>query len=137
MRQTIVDAGPLVALLDARETHHEWASNVMGSLTSPLLTCEAVVSEACFIVRKIGRRHTAVLDLLSRGVLTIGFELEPEIAAVQRLMAYYADLPMSLADACLVRMTELAPDSVVLTLDSHFRIYRRHGRQPVPTIMPE
>jgi predicted nucleic acid-binding protein len=53
-----------------------------------------------------------------------------------RLMEKYADVPMSLADACLVRMSEAASDAVILTTDRDFRIYRRHGRQVVPCLTP-
>lgn len=51
-------------------------------------------------------------------------------------MRRYADVPMSLADACLVRMSELSDDASVLTLDSDFRIYRRLGRQAIPLLTP-
>jgi len=58
--------------------------------------------------------------------------MEPVLKLVQK----YADVPMSLADACLVRMAEMLPDPVVLTTDSDFRVYRRHSRQIVPCVMP-
>ncbi len=51
-------------------------------------------------------------------------------------MQRYADQPMSFADACLVRMTELHPDSMLITLDGDFRVYRRHGRQAIPLATP-
>jgi len=55
---------------------------------------------------------------------------------VLRLIQKYADVPMSLADACLVRMTETLADPIVLTTDADFRIYRRHSRHVVPCVMP-
>ena len=100
----------------------------------PLLTCEAVVSETCFLVRHARGGPSAVL--LSRGALRIAFQLEDNVSAV-RLMARYARVPMSLADACLVRMAEAHTDSRVLTLDRDFRLYRKHGRHAIPAIMPE
>jgi len=103
----------------------------------PLLTCEAVVSETCFLVRHARGGPSAVLELLSRGALRIAFQLEDNVSAVARLMARYARVPMSLADACLVRMDEAHTDSRVLTLDRDFRLYRKHGRHAIPAIMPE
>lgn len=78
-----------------------------------------------------------MLDLLSRGALRIAFRLEDNVDLVARLMGRYASVPMSLADACLVRMAEQHPDSRVLTLDRDFRLYRKHGRHAIPLIMPE
>ena len=90
----------------------------------PLLTCEAVVSETCFLLRHARGGPSAVLELLDRGALRIAFRLEDNVGAVGRLMARYASVPMSLADACLVRMAEQHPDSRVLTLDRDFEHYR-------------
>lgn len=77
------------------------------------------------------------MQLLARGIVAVPFRLEDEMPAVAKLLFRYASVPMSLADACLVRMTEQYPSGVVLTLDRDFRIYRKHGRQSIPTRMPE
>jgi predicted nucleic acid-binding protein len=106
-------------------------------LSVPLLTCEAVVSETCFLLRHARGGPSAVLELIDRGALRIAFRLEDNVGAVGRLMARYASVPMSLADACLVRMAEQHSDSRVLTLDRDFRLYRKHGRHAIPAIMPE
>jgi len=66
----------------------------------------------------------------------VAFRLEPESESVAALMRRYADLPMSLADACLVRMSELNRDCRVLTTDSDFKLYRRFGRQVIPLLCP-
>jgi predicted nucleic acid-binding protein len=137
MKRVIVDTGPLVALLNAREAHHAWARETLDHIEPPLWTCEAVLSEACFLVRHLKGGAEAVLDLVSRAIVKVDFRLASEVAPVRKLMAKYASVPMSLADACLVRMTELHAQSVVLTLDGDFRVYRRGGRQVVPVIMAE
>ena len=131
----IVDTGPLVALLSRRDHHHPWIVQVLSEFEPPMLTCEAVISEACFL---LSRHHgaDAVLELLERKVLKIDFRLETEIEAVRVLMSRFANVPMSFADACLVRMTELEPNSTVITFDSDFLIYRRNRRQVIPTLMP-
>jgi len=95
-----------------------------------------VLSEACFLLREAVGGPDAILQLVATGIVRSDFRMATEIEAVRTLMKKFASVPMSLADACLVRMTELEPKSVVLTLDSDFRIYRRHRRQLVPTISP-
>jgi predicted nucleic acid-binding protein len=137
MKRVIVDTGPIVALLNEQDAHHRWACDVLEDVDPPLVTCEAVVSEACFLVRKFKGGPDAVLGLIARGVVEISFRLGPEIDAIGKLMVRYASVPMSLADACLVRMTEIDARSTVLTLDGDFKIYRRNGRQTVPVISPK
>src|SRR5882672_2441731 len=119
---TIVDTGPLVALLNAREEHHDWVKAQLRDVPAPLLTCEAVVAEAAFLLRRMDGGGRAVMALLARGAVRIAFRLDEEHEHVSRLMAKYADVPMSLADACLVRMSEARLSSRVLTFDSDFRI---------------
>jgi uncharacterized protein len=101
-----------------------------------LVTCEAVLSEACFLARRTHGGVYAVLGLVDRGVVELGLGLKEHFGAVAALMRRYSNGPMSLADACLVRLSELVPDCVVFTLDGDFRIYRRHGRQKIPLVIP-
>jgi predicted nucleic acid-binding protein len=136
VKNVIVDTGPLVAFLNARDKHHRWARDVLGGVEPPLRTCEAVISEACFLVRGLRGGPDAVLALVVRGAVEVPFRLDGELIAVRKLMARYADVPMSLADGCLVRMSELEPRSTVLTLDADFRVYRRHGRQLIALLAP-
>jgi uncharacterized protein len=136
IRDVLLDTGPLVALMDRRDRHHAWAEAQFAEILPPLLTCEAVLAEACFLVIRAGRSMEEPLKLLKRGVLQLAFDLSENVEQVSTLMVRYANVPMSLADACLVRMSELAPDSVVLTLDSDFHIYRRHGRQKIALRIP-
>jgi uncharacterized protein len=74
--------------------------------------------------------------LLSRRALLAAFELDNDVDSVLKLLQKYANVPMSLADACLVRMSETIADPIILTTDSDFRIYRRHSRQMVPCLLP-
>lgn len=138
MRKPVVlDAGPLVALLDRREKYHRWAIDQAARLPAPFLTCEAVVSEACFLRRRIPGGSGQVLEFISRGLISLPFQLEGEVAAVAKLSAKYVDVPMSLADACLVRMAERVPQNIVFTLDSDFKLYRKNGNQVIPVLMPD
>lgn len=135
-RKIILDTGPLVALLSRRDTYHAWAKLQFAAIEPPLSTCEAVISEACFLLRAVHRGPRSVLDLLDRGVVAIPFRLADETEPVMRLQARYASVPMALADACLVRMTEQHAKGTVITLDHDFRVYRKQGRYVIPTIMP-
>jgi len=135
-RQILLDTGPLVAYLDRRDKDHDWAAARWSEIEPPLLTCEAVLSEACFLLCRLWPGSAAVMELLDRGIIQIAFRLPDEAATIAKLMQKYATVPMSLADACLVRMAELRPQSAILTLDHDFRLYRKHGRHVVPVIMP-
>jgi len=130
----VVDAGFLVALLSRRDVHHAWAIASAQRFGPPWQTCEAVVSEAIHLLGVRGR--PPLVALLRRRSLIVSFELSRELEPVLRLMEKYAHVPMSVADACLVRMTETNAEPVVLTTDADFRIYRRHSRQIVPSVTP-
>ncbi|HXO43029.1 MAG TPA: type II toxin-antitoxin system VapC family toxin [Thermoanaerobaculia bacterium] len=132
----LLDTGPLVAFLNRRDRFHAWAVAQLDEIEPPLLTCEPVLSEACFLLRHDPAGPAAVLDLVHDDLLRVGLHVPDEIVALRRLVRKYAELPISLADACLIRMAELNAGSVLLTLDSDFKIYRMHGRQVVPTLMP-
>ncbi|MGA9525863.1 MAG: PIN domain-containing protein [Myxococcaceae bacterium] len=134
--EVILDTGPLVAMLDGRDRHHTWAVEALRRVRPPALVCEPVLAEACFLVRRLRSGPDRVLQLLENQTLRIGLSLEEEVPALRKLMAKYADVPMSLADACLVRMAELHRDARVITIDSDFTRYRRHGRQAIPLVMP-
>jgi predicted nucleic acid-binding protein len=91
---------------------------------------------SCRLLRRFRAGPGAVLDQVGRGVPVASFALREEVETITRLMNRYVNVPMSLADACLVRMAELYSGSRVMTLDSHFRVYGRNGRQVIPTILP-
>ena len=132
----LLDTGPLVAFLNRRDRYHRWAEARLAEVQPPLKTCESVLSEACFLLRELGGGPDAVMSLVDRGLIAVSLRLADECARVQRLLRRYEDQSMSLADACLVRMSELIPDSAVMTLDADFRVYRRHGRGVIPVIVP-
>ena len=130
----LVDAGFLVALLSRRDSHNLWAVTQATEHAPPWRTCEAVLSEAFHL---LGTRGTPALSaLLQRRAVLASFAFNDDIESVLKLLKKYADVPMSLADACLVRMTETLSDPLVLTTDSDFRVYRRHSRQVIPCVMP-
>ena len=134
----IVDTGPIVALLDADERHHEWARTQFDSLNAPLLTCESVLSEACFLLRRVGADATMPVSLVRRGALKVvdAVGSEDRAEAVATLIRRYENVPMSLADACLVDIVERTENGSIMTLDSDFRIYRQARRRVIPLLCP-
>ena len=130
----LVDAGFLVALLSRHDTHHGWAIVQAERHSPPWKTCEAALSEAFHL---LGPRGAPVLSaLLRRQAVAVAFDVSDNLDAVLKLMQKYTDVPASLADASLVRMSETLDDPILLTTDRDFRVYRRHGRQIVPCVMP-
>lgn len=136
MSVVLADTGALVALLDRREEFHGWAVEQTRTMRPPLVTCEAVLAELCFLVSGVPKGIASVRANLASGAWVVDFSLRTEWAKVFALMDAYSDQPMSLADGCLVRMTEQRADSRVFTLDRNFRVYRRNRRQAVPIIIP-
>jgi predicted nucleic acid-binding protein len=135
-RTVVLDTGPLVALLNRRDRYHRWTTEQWADVEPPVLTCEAVLTEACFLLRKSPGGPAAVLELVGRAVVKVAYDVEADVEALGKLMTRHADVPMSLADACLVRMIERQPGATVLTLDRDFRVYRSHGRRVIPALMP-
>ena len=133
----LLDAGPLAALVNPRDAWHDWVRSQFADIRPPLATCEAVLSEACFLARRTHGGVDGILSMVDYGVIELGWTLKDHFGEVAALMRRYANVPMSVADACLVRMSELTSDAVVLTLDGDFRIYRRHRRQRIPLLIPQ
>lgn len=136
MTRIIVDTGPLVAYFNRRDRWHRWVTDQMTALNPPLVTCEPVLTEACFLIQRAGGRPVDLIRKVAQRSLEIGIDLDEEAAGVESLMQRYADTTMSLADACLVRLTERFADCRLFTLDSDFEHYRRNGRQVIPLLHP-
>ena len=133
----IIDTGPLVAFFDRSERHHGWVAERVEELEAPLLVCEPVLTEALYLLARYSGAQQALFELLQNGALHIAFRIEEHVDALRRLMQKYRDTPMSLADACVVRMAEIHEQHDVLTLDSDFSVYRKHGRVPLTLICPD
>jgi predicted nucleic acid-binding protein len=130
----LVDAGFLVALISRRDANHRWAAEEASRFPPPWMTCEAVLSETFHLIG--GRGTASAAALVHRGVLICSYRFADDAGAVLRLLKKYSDVPMGFADACLVRMTEVVNNPMLLTTDADFRIYRRHGRQVIPCVLP-
>ncbi len=133
----LLDTGPLVSFLAADLEHSAWVLAQWKRLRPPMLTCEAVLTETAFLLKREGVDTDALFELLERGVIRVALGIEEQAGDLRALMRRYRNRPMSLADACLVRLSELHKNSVILTLDDDFLIYRRHGNKIIPVLMPE
>lgn len=136
MTRIIIDTGPLVAYFNRRDRWHRWVVDQMAALRPPLLTCEPVLAEACFLIQRAGGRPVDLIRKVTQRSIEIGIDLEDDASGIESLMQRYADTPMSLADACLVRLTERFPDCRLFTLDGDFEHYRRNSRQVIPLLSP-
>ncbi len=133
----LVDTGVLVALIDPDTREHQWARDWARRLPQPFQTSEPVLTEAAFLLARDGFDADELFALADAGVVRVGLRFEDERRALRELMARYRSVPMSLADATLVRLAELHEESRVFTLDGHFRIYRRHRTKLIPVLMPD
>lgn len=128
----IADTGPLVALFNPRDSYHEWSLEILSTLSPPLWTCEAVLTEAAYLTGQPAK----LIKKVAAGILRLGIDIEAQSDAIGRLIRQYGPR-MELTDACVVRMSELFRESKVLTLDRRdFSIYRRNQRQVIPLIAP-
>lgn len=125
-REVLLDTSVIVALLVRSERQHATVVEVVSQLDAPLLTCEAVIAEACYLVRDLPGASDAILENVARRVFAVPFRLEQEATAIGGLMKKYRSVPMDLADACLVRLAEIVGTGRILTLDSEFDVYRWH-----------
>ncbi len=129
MTPVLLDTGVIVALLDRSERHHERCADVVASVGGPLVTCEAVISEACYLLRGLPGAAEAVIENVETGVFRVPVQLEEQAAAVRKLLRKYRDVPIALADACLVELADRFGTGRILTLDGDFELYRWRSRR--------
>ena len=139
MTAWLLDTGPLVAFFDRSDADHGWAKQQWANAPVPMFTCEAVLAEAAYLLQeRAGLSPAKLLALSEREIIRVPFRLEEHTASVARLLEKYRDRRMQLADACLVRMSELKRDCRVFTLDREdFQVYRRFDRQVIPLLTPD
>ena len=124
MKPVLLDTGVVVALLDRSEKHHRRCAEAVSTLARPLVTCEAVIAESCYLLRRLSGAPEVVLENVARGVFLIPFQLSRAAAAVRNIMRKYSDLPADFADACLIHLADELSTGEILTLDRDFAHYR-------------
>lgn len=119
----LLDTGPWVALLSRNDTHHKWAVEQFHLFPPPLLSCEAVAAETCFLLKRSGFDPSLALQFIDRGVVQLPFVLQEQIGSVSSLFKRYENVPASLAVAALIRLAEINDSPLLITTDSDFHIY--------------
>jgi predicted nucleic acid-binding protein len=130
VKPVLVDTGVIVALLDRSERSHARCVAIMEGLEQPLVTCEAVIAESCYLLRGLPGASEAVLQNVERGVFQIPFQLSRSAAPVRSIMRKYRDLPADFADACLIHLADELNTEDILTLDGDFQLYRWRRNRP-------
>jgi predicted nucleic acid-binding protein len=136
MSPVLLDTGVIVALLDRSERYHERCAEVVTELAAPLVTCEAVIAEACYLLRSLPGAARAVLQNVSASIFAVPFSLRDTASEVDKLTHKYRNVPMDLADACLVQLAAELGTGRILTLDADFAVYRWRGRRPFELLIP-
>ncbi len=136
MTALIIDTSFLVAFLQERDEFHPWAVDALTARDGYPATCEAVLLETVYLLRDRLDAKRRLLGAVAAGSIGIPFTLAVEAAAIGKLTDRYRNIPMPLADACLVRMTEIHEEAVEFTLDPDFKIYRKSNRQVIATVRP-
>lgn len=130
MKPVLLDTGVIVALLDRSEARHSECSRVVRELDAPMITCEAVIAESCYLLRKLTGASEAVLENVAAGIFQIPLQLSREAANVRKILRKYRDQPIDLADACMICMADAFSAGEILTLDRDFAIYRWGRNRP-------
>ncbi|NBB78143.1 MAG: PIN domain-containing protein [Verrucomicrobia bacterium] len=136
MREAIGDTGAIVALLDRSDQYHKWSLESLKTIRAPIITCEAVLAEAWHLLGAAPPARTTLSKLYKQGVFKVELEFARQSESIWDLLLKYQDIPMDLADACVVRLSEIFPKYSVWTVDSDFKFYRRNKRKIIPLLAP-
>jgi predicted nucleic acid-binding protein len=136
MSQVLVDTGFLVAMYDRHERQHDLCARVYDSISSQLVTCEAVIGEALHLLRRFPAAIRAILISVDEEIISIPFTLMQSSRAVLEIMEKYSDIPADFADACLIHMANELDTGDILTLDSDFKHYRWRRKRRFNLLVP-
>jgi predicted nucleic acid-binding protein len=124
LKPVLLDTGVIVAWLDRREQFHARSAEIVGRLVAPIVTCEAVIAEACYLLRKIPGACETVMANIEAGTFHVPLRLTESVGDVRRILRKYRDRNIDLADACLICLADTLETGDILTLDSDFQFYR-------------
>jgi predicted nucleic acid-binding protein len=130
MKPVLLDTGFIVALLDRSESFHKTCARAVREVEAPLVTCEAVITESCYLLRSLSGASEAVIENIAAGIFQIPFQLSRDTAGVKQVLRKYKDRKIDLADACLIRLADQFGTGDILTLDQDFAIYRWGKNKP-------
>jgi len=130
VKPALLDTGVIVALLDRSEKFHQACADAVHQILAPLITCEAVIAESCYLLRSFPGAQEAVLENVAAGTFQIPFQLSRDAPSVKQVLRKYRDRKIDLADACLIRLADEFETPDILTLDKDFAIYRWSENKP-------
>ncbi len=130
MKPVLLDTSCIVAALDRSERNHAACSEILSELDAPLVTCEAVIAEACYLLRRLPGAPDAVLANVESGAFQVPFRVGIAAGAIRKLLAKYRKVRMDFADACLVHLANELDTGHILTLDDDFDVYRWKRNRP-------
>lgn len=136
MKPVLLDTGVIVALLDRSERHHQVCRDTVQTLAAALVTCEAVIAESCYLLRRLPGAAEAILANVASGVFQVPFQLAHSAPQVQRVIRKYRDRQVDLADACLVHVAGELGAGEILTLDRDFEIFRWGANKRFRLLIP-
>ena len=136
MKPVLLDTGVIVAWLDRSERHHKMCVEALDNLAAPLVTCEAVIAESCYLLRRLPGAGAAILENVASGTFQIPLQLSRSASEIQRVFRKFRDREVDLADACLVHLADALRTGDILTLDRDFAVYRWGRNQPFHFIIP-
>jgi uncharacterized protein len=136
LRPVLLDTGVIVAFLDRSERMHKICAEALETLASPLVTCEAVITEACHLLRKVPGAPEAVVENVVAGIFQIPFQLSRTASPVQHVLRKYRDREIDLAGACLIHLAAELRTGQILTLDRDFEIFRWGGNKRFEILTP-
>jgi predicted nucleic acid-binding protein len=136
LKPILLDAGVIVAWLDTSESKHRACVDALQGISSPFVTCEAVIAESCYLLRNVTGAKEAVLENVSSGVFQIPLRLSDAASDVRRILRKYRDRDVDLADACLVHLANEFETGEILTLDSDFQVYRWGRNKTFRSLVP-
>jgi predicted nucleic acid-binding protein len=130
MKPVLLDTGFIVALLDRSERFHKACARTVREVEAPLVTCEAVITESCYLLRNLSGAPEAVIENIAAGIIQVPFQLSRDTAGVKQVLRKYKDRKIDLADACLICLADQFGTADILTLDQDFAIYRWGKNKP-------
>lgn len=132
----LIDTGPIVAFLNKNDQYHSFVKENMSLLMAPFYSCEAVITESFFLMSRIPMGVEKLIELLEMQYILIQPVYSENQSSIHHLIQSYSNIPMSMADACLVQMTDQRKESSIFTLDSDFQIYRSLKGEHIQVIAP-
>jgi uncharacterized protein len=136
MGPILIDTGVIFALFDQNEGAHERCVRTLESIHRPLVTCEAVITESCYLLRRRRDAVDAVLANVKTGFFGIPLQISIAASQIREIFRKYRDTPCDFADACLIAMADHLNTGDILTLDSDFAHYRWRRNRRFRNLVP-